>query len=100
MSSISSSSRTIGINIGSGTKLKDNIIPEISWQVIVNITTNPKIEHTSWNETVNNVKYSIVFFSEVLIYAVLTEKIIPNKRVTLNKNYYIFILYDKLSTYR
>jgi len=57
MSSISSSSLTIGTIIGSGTKLKDNITPEINWKTIVIITTKPKIEFTSWNETFKSVKY-------------------------------------------
>ena len=58
-SSMSSSSLTIGIIIGSGIKLKDNIVPEINWNIITINVTNPKIEFISWKDTFNNVKYKI-----------------------------------------
>jgi hypothetical protein len=46
-SSISSSSLTAGINIGSHTKLKDNIIPENNCKIIVKNTIKPKMAFTS-----------------------------------------------------
>jgi len=40
----SSSSRTTGIIIDSGTKLNDNIVPLINWEDIVNKIKKPNIE--------------------------------------------------------
>jgi hypothetical protein len=56
ISSISSSSLTIGISMGSVTRLKHNISPENSWKPIANITINPNIAFTSWKETFRIVK--------------------------------------------
>jgi len=58
-SSKSSSLRTIGTNIGSGIKLKDNIIPLTRLLKIVIKVKNPKREFISWNDTDRIAKYLI-----------------------------------------
>jgi len=53
----SSSSLTIGTNIGSGIKEKDNIIPEIMLPPIARNMKNPKRELISWKVTIKKEKY-------------------------------------------
>jgi hypothetical protein len=52
-SSKSSSSLIIGINIHSGNKLKDNIIPLNNWDIIINIIKKPDIADAKWYFKVN-----------------------------------------------
>ena len=47
-SSKSSSSRTIGTNIGSGNKLNESITPLINWDTIDINIKNPKIADVKW----------------------------------------------------
>lgn len=67
-SSKSSSSRTVGINIGSGIKLKDSIVPEISWTNIVIKVKKPKRDIISWKLTFKLLKYEIKLFTDKLKY--------------------------------
>lgn len=60
-SSISSSSRTIGTIIASGTKLNDSIVPLINWDITTKIIKKPNNECISWNATVKVEKYFIKF---------------------------------------
>ena len=48
-----------GIIIGSGTKLKDNIVPLINWEKTTNKIKKPNKECTSWKATVKTEKYFI-----------------------------------------
>jgi hypothetical protein len=50
--------------IGSGTKLKDNMVPDTSI-LIVKKVTKPKIELISWNDTFNNTKYNNKRFGDI-----------------------------------
>lgn len=52
-SSKSSSSRTIGTNIGSGIKLNANKIPLSICKIITKITKKPEIEQKKWYLTDN-----------------------------------------------
>jgi len=81
---MSSSSLTIGTIIGSVTKLKDNIIPETSWNIIVNITTNPNMAFTSWNDTFKTTKYTISFLTDNCLYAWLTNLLHATEKLHLN----------------
>lgn len=55
-SSVSSSSLTIGINIGSGIKLKANIVPDINWDATTKKVKKPNNECISWKLTANIAK--------------------------------------------
>lgn len=66
-SSKSSSLRTIGTNIGSGIKLKDNITPLTKLVKIVINVKNPKREFMSWNDTDKIAKYLTIVLVFILI---------------------------------
>ena len=59
-SSKSSSSLMIGINIHSGNKLKDNIIPLNNWDMIISIIKNPDIAEAKWYFKVKTWKLKII----------------------------------------
>ena len=53
---MSSSSLTIGTNIGSGIKLNASIVPEINCEATIKNVKNPNNEYISWNDTLKSAK--------------------------------------------
>lgn len=54
--STSSSSLTNGISIGSVSRLKESIVPLVSWLAIIKKTIKPKRETKSWSDTFKELK--------------------------------------------
>lgn len=104
--SISSSSRTIGINIGSGRRLKDSNVPEIHCPTNVRTKKKPTIEEVVCALTVKFRKIKKTFFIETEVEVFFNTKIFFYKKSLISFLYILIItsllyntIYVKLYNY-